>query len=302
MNSNFDVNTITYNQLISYIISHLLILDSIDSVNEAFIESEILLNYYFRTNTISLRTSFENYKEYYDINRLNNLIIRRLYGEPLAYITGNKNFLDKDISVGHGVLIPRPETELLVEQAEIQIKRLSKNTKNIKIVDIGTGSGAIILSIANKLINNGKKYSFIGLDESNSALKYAQKNINRHQLSNDITLIKSNLLQKIKAPIHCIISNPPYIKTNEIYSLQKEIRCYEPFFALDGGENGIKIIDKLIYESSKVIDPTNFAIIIEIGINQYEQIKNIYYKYIDNCSISYIEDFHGIKRVAVATN
>ena len=195
-----------------------------------------------------------------------NLILRRKKHEPLSYITKRKEFWSLGFNVNHNVLIPRPETEIIVEQ----VVRKFKDKGSINILDIGTGSGCILLSILKELTSS---YG-IGIDKSFKALIIAKKNSK-----------KLNLLQRSKF-IHCdidnfnfgnydiIVSNPPYICSRRITNLSEDIKGFEPILALDGGSSGLETISKVIIRAKKLLKARGY-LFIEIGNGQSQKVLSM---------------------------
>jgi len=197
--------------------------------------------------------------------KFNHAINRRINNEPVAYITGKRDFWTETFAVNRATLIPRPETELLI----YKIIKFFRN-KSINILDIGTGSGCILLSILKEL-----KFSRgTGIDISNLAIKVAINNSRRFNLSNR-SKFKVFDINKFKfGKYDLIVSNPPYIPSKEIKKLSKDIRDYEPDIALNGGKDGLDLIKKVIYKSSKLLK-NNGLFAIEIGTNQYLRVLAI---------------------------
>tara|TARA_Y100000748_G_scaffold278894_1_gene256901 strand:- start:2610 stop:3521 length:912 start_codon:yes stop_codon:yes gene_type:complete len=301
MDKNLHMHELTLNKLMEHTISHLVIIESIENEAEAYLEAEVILSYLFQTEFINLRVDFKKYRHAFDKEKLNRILIRRISGEPLAYITSVKHFYDLILSVGHGVLVPRSETELLIDEGINQINILKKTKEEINVVDVGTGSGAIIISIA-KNITNVEKINLFAIDNSKHAIKYCKQNIKKYALEDKITVIHSDLLTKFHITPHIIFANLPYIDESDMFSLQKEIRNAEPSNALNGDKDGLAIIIKLLKQLSGILNPKMIAIILEIGINQDDQIKRIVKEYIPNSNLSFINDYQGIKRVAVIKN
>ena len=203
------------------------------------------------------------------IKKYNFAIKRRINREPVAYITGKKEFWSEDFVVNHATLVPRPETELLI----YKVIKVFKN-KRINILDIGTGSGCILLSILKELnLSRG-----IGIDISAKAIQIAKansKNLNLFYRSKFkvIDLSKFNI-----GKYDLIVSNPPYIPSKDIKNLSKDIINYEPLVALRGGINGLDFIKKVIYKSDNLLK-RNGLLAIEIGHNQYQTVSNILSQY-----------------------
>ncbi len=197
--------------------------------------------------------------------RFKHAINRRVNSEPIAYIIGKKEFWSETFKVSHATLIPRPETELLI----YKIINFFKN-KSINILDIGTGSGCILLSILKEL-----KFSRgTGIDISKSAIKIAANNSRIFNLSNRSKFRVFDINKFNLGKYDLIVSNPPYIPSREIKNLSKDIRYYEPDIAINGGKDGLDLIKKVIYKSSILLKNKGlFA--LEIGNNQYMRVSQI---------------------------
>ena len=203
-----------------------------------------------------------------------NFIERRKNKEPIAYIIGYKEFWKKKFKVNKNVLIPRPDTETLVEHV---LNELDVNSKK-KILDIGTGSGCIILSI----LNERKKCIGVGVDISKNAIKLAKYNAKIQHIENRIKFLNSDIDNLYGDKYDLIISNPPYIKLHEIYGLDNDIKCYEPKMALDGGIDGYSKIRLVISKSSTLIKKKG-KLFLEVGSDQIMKTldilkKNGFYK------------------------
>ncbi|MBN3033321.1 MAG: peptide chain release factor N(5)-glutamine methyltransferase [Candidatus Saganbacteria bacterium] len=221
--------------------------------------------------------SFKRYKE---------LIGRRGKREPTAYILGFQPFLGFDIIVNRSVLIPRPETEFLAEQA---LKVAGRGSRVI-IADIGTGSGCLAVALAKKL----PLAEVYAIDSSNDALKVAKKNAEQYKVGNRCHFIKGNLLEPLKEPVDLIVANPPYIPSAEIKKLQPEVRDWEPKRALDGGKDGLDHIRKILKESPKYLKPGG-RLVLEFGFGQAAEIERLAAGNFEKSEI--IKDYAGILRV-----
>jgi release factor glutamine methyltransferase len=199
------------------------------------------------------------------INEFNRLITRRSTSEPLAYIFKNKEFWSKNFFVNKNTLIPRPETELL---CDIVIKTL-KN-KNPFILDIGTGTGCILLSILSEI----KKAKGIGVDISTKAIAVAKKNSSNLGLNSRAKFFASSLNNVDNYRFDVIVSNPPYIKTGDIKNLSDDVRKFEPKIALDGGKDGLDVIKKIIYKSKTILKKLGL-LALEIGYGQHYKVSQI---------------------------
>ena len=192
-------------------------------------------------------------------------IKRRIKREPIAYITGKKEFWSEDFIVNHDILIPRPETELLI----YKIISFFKN-KTINILDIGTGSGCILLSILKEL-NSSRG---IGIDISPKAIRMAKINWKNLNLINRSNFKVFDLSKFSIGKYDLIVSNPPYIPSKDIKNLSKDIINYEPKTAIDGGLDGLDLIKKVIYKSNHLLKKHGL-LVIEIGYNQYQSVSCI---------------------------
>lgn len=199
------------------------------------------------------------------LEKYNFAIKRRIKKEPVAYITGKKEFWSINFEVNKSTLVPRPETEILI----YKIVKLLKNKKS-RILDIGTGSGCVLLSILREL----KLSTGIGIDISKKAIETAKKNaINLNLFSR--SKFKAIDFQKYNNDkFDLIVSNPPYIASKDIKNLSKDIIFYEPKIALDGGIDGLDLIKKVIYKSNYLLK-RNGLLALEIGFGQYKQVTNL---------------------------
>ncbi len=226
--------------------------------------------------------------------QISRVLKRRILGEPIQYILGNTEFMGLEFKVTRGVLIPRPETECLVEAAQKYLRQSSR-LSGCHILDLGTGCGCIAVSLLKLLPGSSLDAS----DISAQALKIARRNAALHKVR--VNFIQSDLFasKKIK-PRHynLVVSNPPYIPTDEIKRLQIEIG-YEPALALDGGRDGLEFYRRIINSACNYLKRNGF-LIMEMGFGQDKKIENIFYKSAKFEIIEVIKDLGNINRVVVA--
>ena len=195
----------------------------------------------------------------------NKYLHRRSKKEPIAYLLGEKEFWSKKFFVNKNTLIPRPETELLVEKLATIFKK-----KRITILDIGTGTGCIIISLLSELKNS----TGIAVDISREAIIVAKKNACKFKLSNRIKFLHKPFEKLYRKKFDLIVSNPPYIRRKDIKNLSDDIKKFEPKMALDGGNDGLDLIKKIIYKSKKILK-INGTLALEIGNEQIDKVSKI---------------------------
>ena len=195
----------------------------------------------------------------------------RTKGRPISKIFGFKEFFSNEFIVNKNVLDPRPESELLVELAIKNILKLRE--RKISLLELGVGSGCLIISIL--LSTKKNKISALGIDISDKALIIADKNIKKFKLGKKLKLKKSDWFSKVNGKFDIIISNPPYIRTFDIKNLDKEVRLYDPFIALNGGSKGLRSFEK-IARNAKHHLKENGIILLEIGFEQINSVKKIF--------------------------
>ena len=226
-----------------------------------------------------------------------------LCGKPIQYITNNQEFMKLNFFVDENVLIPQPDTEILVEQVFKVIKNNYLKEEKLKILDLCTGSGAIAISLE-KYLNLDKQLDNANIeiyasDISESALKIAEKNAKAINQNISIKFILSDMFKNINKKFDIIVSNPPYIETDTIKTLSKEVQS-EPLIALDGGKDGLDFYRTIVSESYNYL-AHNGTILVEIGYNQKEKVTNIFKKSGKYKTIECIKDLSSNDRVIVAT-
>jgi len=235
------------------------------------------------------------------------LVRRRERREPTGYIIGRREFWNLDIEVGPGVLVPRPETELLVEETLARLSAGGPDTDSrpalaararaarLRIADVGTGSGCIAVALARWL----PSAKVIAIDASDGALAVARRNAVRHDVSDRVPCVRGDLLAGVAGPFDAVVSNPPYVPAPDIAGLQPEVRDYEPAQALSGGLDGLEVIRRLVPEGAAVLGPGGW-LLFEFGFGQADGVRAIIAA---EPRLELVEtrlDFAGIPRVAVA--
>jgi release factor glutamine methyltransferase len=244
------------------------------------------------------------------------LINRRAVREPVAYLTGHKEFFGLDFLVNRHALIPRPETELLVETvllnqqlrinpAPFQAPRGAATPERrsqtglerkdrLFIADIGAGSGCIAVTLAKHLT----RANVIAADISGQAIALARQNAARHQVSDRVHFVISNLLASLAGPFDIIVSNPPYVSQPDLLACMPEVAHYEPRLALAGGADGLEIINKLLTQAKTKLK-SNGCLLVEIGWNQGEAVKNLARRYLPEATIEVKKDLAHLDRLLV---
>ncbi|GAB6107612.1 peptide chain release factor N(5)-glutamine methyltransferase [Fusibacter bizertensis] len=217
------------------------------------------------------------------------MIKGRLQRVPLQYLTKNQGFFGLDFYVDEHVLIPRPETEVLVEYVLKYANALEDNS-DLSILDIGVGSGAISIALAKRL----KKGRVTGVDISEKALNVAVVNAKTHGVENKVTFFKSDLFENVKATYDIIVSNPPYIPVPDLATLEPEVANYEPHLALFGGEDGLDFYRRLIPESVLYLKKEG-VLFLEAGHDQFEAIEKLF-ELSGFKEVNHFEDLNGIPR------
>lgn len=262
-------------------------------IDEAPTEAELLLRHALGISKVQLYSEPERPLNTKERKRLQHLVQRRLLHEPTAYISRSCQFYGIDFYIDYRALIPRPETELLVEETIEFAHRRFASENEFLIADIGTGSGVIGISLALAL----PKARVYATDISSSALEVADINRRHHnQVSNRVKLLQGNLLDPLPEPVNIIVANLPYIKNCELWTLSPEIVNFEPIIALASGEDGLDKINCLLHQTSGKIRPGG-CIFLEVGQNQDKAVSSIANGQFPQAAIELIRDLGGTNRV-----
>ena len=237
-----------------------------NKIRSALLDSELLLSEIIKKDRKFILLNPDKELDESTQDRFKNLILKRSRGKPLAYLTGIKSFWKYDFKINEKVLIPRPDTEIMIEQ----VLKIYKNKNYLNFLEVGIGSGCIALSI----LKEKKTFLGTGIDLSQDCIEICRYNAKKLGVNNRIKLFKSDVDNLIFGKYDLIISNPPYIKKFDLDKLSREVINYEPKLALDGGLEGLSVIRKVIKKSSELIKIRG-KLILEIGHDQKELVKKM---------------------------
>lgn len=254
------------------------------------LDAELILSHALGLDRVGLYINFDRPLTKEELERVRELVKRRRKREPISYITGKKEFYGLELIIRPGVLIPRPETELLVEAV------LKYSRSGAKILEIGSGSGAISVALGINL----KEVQITTIDKSRVAFEVTKENIAKYKLEDKVKVYNMSMeefFKTKKTEFDIVVSNPPYIPTKEIDTLAPEIRLYEPREAIDGGEDGLFFIKKLLEGVGSVLKKGGH-LIIEFGDGELEGVKLLFKK--NNFEIiEVVKDLAKLDRVIV---
>lgn len=245
------------------------------NVPSAPLSAELLLMHILRRDRAWLYAHPEYELSPEEAGAYSQLVERRGQGVPTQYLTGRQEFWGLEIEVGPGVLIPRPETEHVIEVA---LKRLGqRHAQPLRIADVGTGSGCIAIALAREL----PRADIVATDNSAVALEYARRNAARHEVADRIQFFETNLLDAClelsgqpQSFFDVIVSNPPYVGRKDAVDLPREVREHEPAEALFAGDQGLDIYPALVDEAARALCP-NGILVVEIGYNLAEHVRSL---------------------------
>jgi len=264
-------------------------------IEDALMEGELLLRQTLKMERSEFYSGLSGELTTSELNRLKEFLTQRLTHKPSAYIRHVKEFYGLEFYVDERVLIPRPETELLVEKVlEMVHSRLTlrqaQGGEGLLIADIGTGSGAIAVALAVNL----PRSRIFATDISGEALEVAEINCRKHGVADRVPLLSGDLLTPLPQPVDIIIANLPYVPDSELLNLAPEVRWYEPRLALSGGPDGLEYIRRLIDQGPAKLKPGG-ALLLEVGMGQAEAVTGMVHRYFLNVTV--YSDLAGIPRV-----
>lgn len=260
--------------------------------------AEILLATLLNLKRIDLYLRYDQPLLKSELSEFKSLIKRRVNREPVAYIIGKKEFWSLDLEVNPNVLIPRPDTETLVEAALSCLRPENAFPDSAgQVLELGTGSGAIVLALASER----PAYRYVATDISLKALGIAQKNARRLKLDSAVSFVAGNWLDQFscdKPVFDMILSNPPYIPSDDIPGLQPEVNRFEPLLALDGRSDGLHAIRQIIFSAHPFLKPRG-VLLLEIGFDQRDAVSRLIQDYGHYPSFQFRKDDAGHDRVVL---
>ena len=242
-------------------------------VEEAEADARVLIGYALHLDRARLIAQSDRILEAREVTVISALATRRLRREPMSRIVGQKEFWSLPISVTPDVLVPRPETETVVEAALDFVMRSGLRLEKLRVLDIGTGSGALLLALLNEL----KNAIGTGTDVSSAALDVASANAARCRLDSRCNFVVCDIATGVEGPFDLIVSNPPYIAHDEIETLAPEVRDYDPQIALDGGPDGLDAYRSIAGDAKRILAPGG-RLFVELGAGQDEQVRALFTK------------------------
>jgi release factor glutamine methyltransferase len=256
-------------------------------VERSRLEAEQLLAYTLDVDRIQLYMNPDRPLDESELNSFRPLVKERKSGQPLQYITGQVSFMGLSLKIDERALIPRPETEEMTEE----ILGEFRDFRGVQVLDLGTGSGAIAIALARFLVDP----TVTAVDKSPEALELARENARRNDLGDVIEFRQSDWFSEVEENYDVVVSNPPYVPTEQLDALQKEIKDHEPAEALDGGEEGLQEIEFILDHVGEYLKEDG-AVYLEIGHDQGEKVKNCASN--NNLqNVKIIEDSRGTDRI-----
>jgi len=268
-----------------------------EGVESPRLDAELLLAHVLGVNRAAILAWPERRLTPKELTRYRDLVARRAVREPLAYIVGHREFFDLDFAVDPRVLIPRPETELLVEYAlSFARQMMPPNGGAIRVADVGAGSGAIAVTLAVHL----PEATVYALDGSAGALAVTEENAHWHGVADRVHYLLGDLLEPLPRAVDLIAANLPYVTTDEWEELPPEIHDYEPREALDGGADGLRCIHRLLGMAGGFLRPGG-RILLEIGAAQGDQATALARRHFPQDRVRLHQDYAGLDRLVIVS-
>lgn len=240
-------------------------------IEDALVDARILIGHALRLDRAQLLSQSDRLLEAREINAISALAARRVKREPVSRILGHREFWDLDLYVSPDVLVPRPETETVIEAALDLVVRTGRRQEKLRVLDIGTGTGALLLALLRELPNAVGT----GTDLSEAAIAVARGNAERNKLSDRAQFVVCNFADSVEGPFDLIVSNPPYIPHAEIATLMPEVRDYDPGMALDGGTDGLNAYRAIARDVGRLL-AAGGQLIVELGIGQESSVAALF--------------------------
>lgn len=265
-----------------------------NNIDSPRLDAEVLLSHVLKKQRIFLYVHFDQPLNSEELAAYRECVKKRVRRMPVAYIIGSREFMGLDFKVTEATLIPRPDTEILVEAAIERLKQMEGD--ELRIADIGTGSGAICLSLLHYVEN----LTAVTVDISEDAIEVARENAQSLGVAERIEFLQGDLLSPLqnKGKFNAIVSNPPYIPKKVIEGLEPEVRCYEPISALDGGEDGLNFYRRLVSGAAAFLADGGF-LAVEIGIEQAEALRQMAGRNLIWKKVEVMKDLAGIERCVI---
>ena len=259
----------------------------------ARLDAELLAAHALQLRRIDLYLQFDRQLRDDELESVREMVRRRGQGEPVAYITGVREFYGREFTVNRGVLIPRPETETLVQVALDHLRAVAAGRSVLRVADLGTGSGCIAVTLACELPD----IRLTATDVSGAALEVARANASRHGVSERITFVETSWADAVDGPIDVVVSNPPYVTDAELAGTERDVRAFEPETALLGGEDGLRAYRALL-ESIRDRMNAEAAVFVEVDPRRAGGVLELMQAALPGFSTALHADLTGRSRVA----
>jgi len=262
------------------------------------LDAEVLLAHSLKAERLDLYLSYDKPLLKDELRGYKNLIKRRIKREPLQYITEHQEFWSLKFKVARGILIPRPETETLIEEALKIFPHVEPPAETINVLDLGTGSGVVAIALAKEL----QRGRIFATDISDIAIKLARENAGIHRLEKTITFLQGDTFHPVLEKtgyFNLVISNPPYVPSGDFKDLQPEVKDFEPRIALDGGKEGLRFHRRISSQVSRYLAKDGW-LMLEVGKGQAEKVVKLIETTREFYPASFVRDLSGIERVVKA--